>query len=61
MKSAGNDQIGGNIALGNRALDSIFHSIPADNGCGGAVAIGANSMCGYTGIRSIGIGFEKEK
>ena len=57
MTSTGSHQIGANIAIGDRALDDIFHSIPADNGCGGAVAIGGNAMCGYTGIRSIGIGF----
>ena len=57
MTSTGSDQIGANIAIGDRALDDIFHNIPADNGCGGAIAIGANSMCGFTGIRSIGIGF----
>jgi len=57
LTSTGTAQIGGNIAIGERALDDIFHTIPADNGGGGAVAIGTNSMCGYTGIRSIGIGF----
>ena len=57
LTSTGTAQIANNIAIGERALDAIFHTIPADNGGGGAVAIGTNSMCGYTGIRSIAIGY----
>ena len=57
LQSSGTAYIQNNIAIGDRALDDIFHNtIPADNQVIGTIAIGANSMCGLTGINSIGIG-----
>ena len=48
--------VSNNVAIGQYALDRVFHTIPNNTGCSGNVAVGPHSLVGCTGDLNTALG-----